>query len=53
MIFREFSFTTLTGAIATELQGFRFNFNNLFSFFVEFGLQGLLWVQGVKAYNPR
>ena len=33
MIFREFSFTTLTGAIAAELQGFRFNFNNLFSIF--------------------
>ena len=33
MIFREFSSTNLTGAIAAELQGFRFNFNNLFSFF--------------------
>ena len=30
-IFREISFTTLTGAIAAELQDFRFNFNNLFS----------------------
>ena len=33
MIFREFSSTNLTGAIAAELQGFRFNFNNFFSFF--------------------
>jgi len=49
MIFREFSSTNLTGAIAAELQGFRFNFNNFFHFFVEFGLQGLLRVQGAKA----
>ena len=33
MIFWEFSFTTLTGAIAAELQDFRFHFNNLFSIF--------------------
>ena len=33
MIFREFSSTNLTGAIAAELQGFRFNFNNFFHFF--------------------
>jgi len=49
MIFREFPSTNLTGAIAAELQGFRFNFNNLFSIFVQFGLQGLLRVQGAKA----
>ena len=33
MICGEFSFTTLTGAIAAELQDFRFNSNNLFSIF--------------------
>ena len=32
-IFGEFSFATITGAIAAELQDFRFNFNNLFSNF--------------------
>ena len=33
MIFRAFSFPNLTGAFAAELQGFRLNFSNLFSFF--------------------
>ena len=49
MIFGEFSSTTLTGAIAAELQGFRFNSKTFFQFFEEFGLQGLLRVQGAKA----